>query len=135
VETPIPRASVAQEAPGSERRHRPVLVVEDDRAIREGLKSVVESDGREAYGAANGKEALELLRKIPRPGLILLDLMMPVMTGWEVLERLRADEAFATIPVVVVSAVPKREELGAVRVLQKPVDVTTLLRLIEEFCD
>jgi CheY-like chemotaxis protein len=111
-----------------------VLVVEDDRAIREGLQSVIESDGRDAFGAANGREALEVLRRIPRPGLILLDLMMPVMTGWELLERLRGEEAFASIPVVVVSAVSKRDQPGAVRVIQKPVAVNTLLSLVQELC-
>ncbi|MEZ4295940.1 MAG: response regulator [Polyangiaceae bacterium] len=113
---------------------RPVLIVEDDRSIREGLQSVIESEGYQAFGAGNGREALDLLRRIPRPGLILLDLMMPVMSGWEVLEALRADEEFATIPVVVVSAVSERTQVAASRVLRKPVEVGKLLGIVEELC-
>ena len=113
---------------------RPVLIVEDDRSIREGLQSVLESEGYQAFGAGNGREALDLLRSIPRPGLILLDLMMPVMSGWEVLEALRMDDAFSSIPVVVVSAVSERGEVSASRVLRKPVEVGMLLSVVEEFC-
>ncbi len=113
---------------------RPVLIVEDDRSIREGLQSVLESEGYQAFGAGNGREALDLLRSIPRPGLILLDLMMPVMSGWEVLEALRADDEFSSIPVVVVSAVSERGKVAASRVLRKPVEVGMLLNIVEEFC-
>jgi serine/threonine-protein kinase len=112
----------------------PVLIVDDDRSIREGLKSVVESAGHQAFVAGNGREAIEMLQKIPRPALLLLDLMMPVMTGWELLSFLRRDEAFATVPVIVLSAVPSRDELGTARVVQKPVDVGVLLDIVEEFC-
>lgn len=115
-------------------RTRPVLIVEDDKSIREGLQAVIESDGRDAFVAANGREAMELLRKIPAPGLILLDLMMPVMTGWELLARLRDDDEFSTIPVVIVSAVPSKGELGSARVVQKPVEVGVLLSIVQEFC-
>ena len=128
-----------QVAPGSaatpvQAPRRPVLVVDDDRSIREGIQSVLESEGHQAFGAANGREALEVLRRIPRPGLILLDLMMPVMNGWELLEALRADADFATIPVVVVSAVSERRKIDASRVLRKPVAVGTLLGVVEELC-
>jgi serine/threonine-protein kinase len=129
---PEPSIKPAAATPPSE--PRPVLIVEDDRSIREGLQSVLESEGYQAFGASNGREALELLRKIPRPGLILLDLMMPVMSGWEVLEALRVDEEFATIPVVVVSAVSERNKVAASRVLRKPVEVGMLLGIVEEFC-
>ena len=115
-------------------RARPVLIVEDDKSIREGIKAVIESDGREAFVASNGREAIDVLRRIPTPGLILLDLMMPVMTGWEFLANLRADDEFSAIPVVIVSAVPSRHELGATRVVQKPVEVSVILSIVQEFC-
>jgi CheY-like chemotaxis protein len=111
-----------------------VLIVEDDKSIREGLKAVIESDGREAFVASNGREAIDVLRRIPTPGLILLDLMMPVMTGWELLASLRADDEFSAIPVVIVSAVPSRHALGATRVVQKPVEVSVILSIVQEFC-
>ncbi|UQA59706.1 protein kinase domain-containing protein [Polyangium aurulentum] len=120
--------------PSARPRNPPVLIVDDDRAIREGLKSVVESAGHQAFVAGNGREAIDLLRKIPRPALILLDLMMPVMTGWELLARLREDEAYSAIPVVIVSAVPSKDAVGAARVVQKPLDVDVLLNIVEEFC-
>lgn len=116
------------------RARRPVLVVDDDRSIRETMLSVLTSDGRHAFGAANGEEALATLRRIPRPGLILLDLMMPGMTGWHLLDLLRSDDAFSDIPVVVVSAVAKRDEKGAARVIQKPMQIGTLLDVVQEFC-
>jgi serine/threonine protein kinase/CheY-like chemotaxis protein len=119
----------------AERPRRSVLVVEDDSSIREGIQSAVESEGFQAYGAANGRDALDVLHRIPRPGLILLDLMMPVMSGWELLDSLRADDELAQIPVVIVSAVPDRNKLGASRVLRKPVEVNTLLNVVEEFCN
>jgi serine/threonine-protein kinase len=120
--------------PSARPRNPPVLIVDDDRGIRESLKSVVESAGHQAFVAGNGREAIELLRKIPRPALILLDLMMPVMTGWELLARLREDDAFSSIPVVIVSAVPSKDAVGAARVVQKPLDVDVLLNIVEEFC-
>lgn len=114
---------------------RSVLIVEDDPAIREALQSVLESEGHTAHTAANGGEALALLRRIARPQLILLDLMMPVMSGWELLGLLRADPEFSSIPVVVVSAAPPKGELAASRVLKKPIEVNTLLRVVEELCE
>jgi serine/threonine protein kinase/CheY-like chemotaxis protein/DNA-binding MarR family transcriptional regulator len=128
----VPTASSSTLPPQFERP--PVLVVEDDRSIREGIQAVLESEGHQAFCAANGREALDLLRRIPRPGLILLDLMMPVMNGWELLEALRADDEFATIPVVVVSAVSERSKVAASRVLRKPVEVGTLISIVEELC-
>jgi CheY-like chemotaxis protein len=120
--------------PSTRPRNPPVLIVDDDRGIRESLKSVVESAGHQAFVAGNGREAIDLLRQIPRPALILLDLMMPVMTGWELLARLREDDAFSAIPVVIVSAVPSKDAVGATRVIQKPLDVDVLLNIVEEFC-
>lgn len=114
---------------------RSVLIVEDDPAIREALQSVLESEGHTAHTAANGREALNLLRRIERPQLILLDLMMPVMSGWELLGMLRADPELSSIPVVVVSAAPPKGELAASRVLKKPIEVNTLLRIVEELCE
>ncbi len=113
---------------------RVVLIVEDDPAIREGLQAVLEAEGYTAFGAANGREALALIPKRPRPGLIMLDLMMPEMDGWELLEVLSADPDLASIPTVVVSAVSDLNPLTASRVLRKPVEVGKLLSVVEEFC-
>ena len=60
-----------------------ILIVDDDPDIRDSLKEVLEDEGYEVNGVANGREALDYLRKSPRPCVILLDLMMPVMDGWQ----------------------------------------------------
>jgi CheY-like chemotaxis protein len=81
-----------------------VLVVEDEDVIRETFGLALELEGYKVFTAANGKEALDLLSKIPAPCLILLDLMMPVMNGWEFIEAVQKDASLSTIPVVVVTA-------------------------------
>lgn len=129
--TPVPPTDVAQ----ADAQQRSLLIVEDDPAIREALQSVLESEGHTVHAAANGQEALMLLRRIPHPQLILLDLMMPVMSGWDLLGKLRADPELSAIPVVVVSAAPPKGELAASRVLKKPIEVNTLLRVVEELCE
>jgi len=84
-----------------------VLVVDDDDDIREGVQSVLESEGHVTRGASNGREALSLLRdRAHPPRLILLDLMMPVMSGWEVLVELDVDPQLREIPVAIMSAHP-----------------------------
>jgi serine/threonine protein kinase/CheY-like chemotaxis protein len=118
-----------------DRPPRSVLIVEDDPAIREALQSALEAEGHVAHGAGNGCDALDILGRIPKPGLILLDLMMPVMSGWELLERLRADPDLSGIPVVVVSAVVQNDEIAASRVLKKPIELNMLLRVVEELCE
>lgn len=82
----------------------PILVVEDDSDIRETLQQVLELEGYRVATAANGHEGLAALETGERPSLILLDLMMPVMSGAEMLDHLRTDERLADIPVVVVTA-------------------------------
>jgi CheY-like chemotaxis protein len=72
---------------------------------------------------------------MPRPGLIVLDLMMPVMSGWDFLATLRADKALSDIPVAVVTASGSRAlPLGATCLLRKPIDLDTILGLVREHC-
>ncbi len=111
---------------------RLVLVVDDDVDIRDALIDVLEEDGFRAVGASNGAEALDRLHAGLRPDLILLDLMMPVMDGWEFLRRRRGDPEANTIPVVVLSAAgkslrPHVRSLGADEFLEKPVEAEDLL--------
>lgn len=114
-----------------------ILIVEDDRDIAETLAEILEYNGYEALTAGNGKEALDKLRQGDRlPRLILLDLMMPVMDGWQFREAQSGDPALASVPVIIVSAhVRAREaavQLGAVGWLKKPVDLDTLLRAVAD---
>lgn len=110
-----------------------VLVVEDEQDIRETLRDILEMEGYRVRCACNGKEALDALAEMPRPRLILLDLMMPVMSGYELLQALRANDDLASIPVTVVSAVGDRLAAGT-PVLRKPVDLETLLHAVDASC-
>lgn len=119
------------------RPHAQVVVVEDDRDIREAVKEVLELEGFEVLAYSNGKDALEGLKDKVQPCLILLDLMMPVMNGWEFLEarKSRGDQITA-VPVVIVSAfgdATKRPE-SVSGYIKKPVDVEVLLKIVEKHC-
>jgi CheY-like chemotaxis protein len=107
-----------------------VLVVDDDPSIRETLTDVLEEEGYHILCAENGKTALELLERA-EPNLVLLDLMMPVMSGWEVLETVGERDDLSHIPIVVISAMLAP---GARMCLPKPVDLGHLLQVVEHYC-
>lgn len=114
-----------------------VLVVEDDRDIRESVVEVLEDEGYVVSAASDGQQGLVLLRDAtPKPDLILLDLMMPIMNGFQFREEQRKDPALCSIPVVVitadVNARAKAEGLGAAGFVQKPVKIQPLLDVIEQ---
>ncbi len=115
-----------------------VLIVEDDRDIRQAFAQTLEEEGFSAAQARHGREALELLRSALVPKLILLDLMMPVMDGWQFRIEQRRDPKLAEIPVVVVSAdgsVQERlETMGVAGFLKKPVAFDDLLDIVRRFC-
>ena len=120
------------------RRFNSILIVEDDREIREALRDVITLEGYQAVEAENGKVALDLLRQggiAKEPCLILLDLMMPELNGWEFLELRRKSDAIAAIPTIVLSAVSDSKlPKGAVKILRKPVNLISLLEEIEGYC-
>jgi len=126
-------------ASGAEHPRRPeVMVVEDDRAVRETLQELLEAEGYQVRPAANGREALEGLRAgARRPRLILLDLRMPVMDGWQFRAEMRRDPALSSIPVVVMSADAGLERTVAgmevAAVLAKPVPLARLLDTVHRF--
>jgi len=109
-----------------------VLVVDDDYDIREALSDVLASEGYRVLTAADGGEALERLRGGVRPAVMLLDLMMPRVSGVEVIDALRKDESLSQIPVVVCSANRGYgpDDLGVHDVLRKPVSVEELLEAV-----
>lgn len=111
-----------------------VLVVEDDSDIRELFGEVLTQAGYHVVEAENGQEALDFLRD-HRPCLVLLDLMMPVLSGPELLEIMAEDERLASLPVVVVSAVADRGSApGVRRFLRKPVPSDVLRAVVAEYC-
>jgi CheY-like chemotaxis protein len=112
-----------------------VLVVEDDDAIRTMLLTVLEVAGYDVLGVRNGLDALTMLGEW-RPDVIVLDLFMPLMDGFELLARKSASADLASIPVIVVTTstalLPSAERLGVWAVLQRPHDVNHLRALIAE---
>jgi CheY-like chemotaxis protein len=112
-----------------------VLVVEDDTEIRSALQGVLKSEGYEVSTAANGAEGLEELER-KKPGLVLLDLMMPVMNGWEFLKEKNRDANLAKVPVLVISAVAGSPNIpGALGFLKKPIDLNRLMDFVELYCE
>ena len=109
-----------------------VLVVDDEPDIRETVRTILESEGYRVRIASNGREALDLMRQGSPPGLVLLDLMMPEMDGYEVLEAMRNDRALASIPVTVVSAVCDRFGPLGTPCLRKPFLLEELLATVEK---
>ena len=116
--------------------HCPVLIVEDDVELRDMMAELLTLEGFVATAVANGREALEYLGKGNRPDIILLDLMMPVMDGWEFRRKQQSDPALAAVPVVVLSALDHRRaaEVDAVAFLKKPLDFDRLLELVRQYC-
>jgi CheY-like chemotaxis protein len=110
-----------------------VLLVEDDKDIREAVSAVLEAEGYTVLTAANGKEALEALDRA-QPCVVLLDLMMPVMDGWAFLAEVKKSRRLQDLPVVVVSAYSERRAEGVKRVLKKPLDVNQLLAAVADYC-
>jgi two-component system cell cycle sensor histidine kinase/response regulator CckA len=112
---------------------RTLLLVEDDSDIREALSGLLAMEGFIVIGLPNGREALDWLRKSPRPELILLDLMMPVMDGWQFRVAQKEDPELAIIPVIAVSAdsTAKAAAIDAEAYLKKPVDYDTLVETID----
>jgi CheY-like chemotaxis protein len=111
-----------------------VLIVDDDDAIRETIDLALQLDNHATAVSANGSEALEWLGRHQPPCLILLDLMMPVVNGWQVIEQLRQDERLADVPVVVITAFNR--DLGSAAdlpVLRKPIELVELLHLTHSY--
>jgi two-component system, OmpR family, response regulator CpxR len=117
-------------------RKGPVLVVEDDHDVRVTLRSVLEDEGYEVWTATNGRDALELLKtSTHNPALAVIDLMMPLMDGWELIEILKRAGTLAALPVIVQSAFVDRDPPSGIRAfLKKPVDIDALIELVDKHC-
>lgn len=118
-----------------------ILVAEDNEDIRETLSEVLTLEGYRVQVASNGKEALQYLKSHPEPVLVLLDLMMPVMSGWEFLDVQKENPQLNKNPVVVLSAVPATESLEdlspltTAEALSKPINLSRLLETVGRYCD
>jgi CheY-like chemotaxis protein len=128
-------------APGDARKPRseayaPILIVEDDPDLREMMAQLLLLEGFTARTVANGREALDYLKQQEPPELILLDLMMPVMDGWEFRREQRSDPRLRGVPVIVLSALDSTRvgDLGELAFLKKPLDFDRLLDLVRKHC-
>jgi putative two-component system response regulator len=122
------------------RRDGYLLLVEDDPDLRLIESEILESEGYRVHAAADGLEALEILGREPEPPVVvLLDLRMPRMNGWDLAARLRADPAWRDIPIIVVAAhyaiADEAAAIGARTWLHKPVSIDDLLREVGAACD
>jgi CheY-like chemotaxis protein len=118
---------------------RDVLVVEDDTDLRESLSQALRDHAFGVTMAANGQEALDLLHAGARPSVILLDLLMPVLNGWELRDVLRHDPVLAQIPQLVISAYMDETEQAVLALppddcIRKPFHLRVLINAIERHC-
>jgi CheY-like chemotaxis protein len=115
-----------------------ILIVDDDFDIRETIRDILLLRGYTVGAASDGKEALQLLRRGPPPCVILLDLMMPGMNGWEFREEQVRDPELAKIPVVVLSGDgsvdQKAGAIAAAAFLRKPLELSVLLATVSRYC-
>jgi CheY-like chemotaxis protein len=112
-----------------------VLIVDDDRDLRASLCDALNDEGYRTIDASDGREALERLRT-ERPDVIVLDMMMPVMNGWQFREEQLRDPALAKIPVIVLSAMGHDDlaRIDADEVLFKPITLDQLLTSVARYC-
>lgn len=120
-------------------RPKTVMLVEDDWDIRQTIREILEAESYLVSCAANGQEALEELRRsVVLPDMILLDLMMPVMNGWQFRAEQRKEAAWAGIPVVALTAAGDAEvrarSIEPVDLVSKPVSLESLLAVVERHC-
>ena len=113
---------------------RSVLVVDDDSDIREAVAEVLAGEGYEVLGAGDGEEALTKCRAF-HPSLVLLDLMMPGMNGWEFRAAQKRDPELADIPVVVLSALEQKVAIDAEGFVRKPFELDELLALVRRHAE
>jgi CheY-like chemotaxis protein len=117
-----------------------ILIAEDNDDVRETIADTLRSEGYQVYAEKDGKEALARLRTLKGPTLVLLDLMMPVMNGWEFLDAQKADAVLAPHQIVTISAVAATESLHdstplkTAGTLQKPLMMEPLMDTVVRFC-
>ena len=115
-----------------------VLIIEDHHDIRESLQQWLEHKGYRTIGCSSGMDALTVLQSGESVCLILLDLMMPSVSGFQFREQQRATSSLRDIPVAVISGAPRPQEyhgnLGAVAYLRKPVDPAHVLAVVQQHC-
>ena len=110
-----------------------ILVVDDDARASQAMSELLKLEGFSVLTAQNGLDALNKMKAVDHVSLVLLDLWMPVMDGWEVLRRKKGDPDLANVPVVVISAIPPVDLDGVESVLTKPIDLNQLMETVRHF--
>ena len=111
-----------------------IILVEDDDGIRETMAALLEDEGFRVVQAANGEEGLTGIRGAGDPCLVLLDLWMPVMNGWQMLAAMRGEPELRRVPVLVISAAGDLSPPeGAVAFLRKPIRLEVLLQHVDQY--
>jgi len=121
-------------APASSLRERVVVVVEDDLDTRAGLQDVLEQHGYQVFATGDGQAALDRLRRPPRADLLILDLYMPGLSGFEIYQAVRDDAQLSSTPIIVVTAAPptRRTGLQVAATIRKPIEVFELLFVVNQ---
>jgi CheY-like chemotaxis protein len=112
-----------------------VLIVEDEEDLRELMRESLEMKGYAVVTAHEGQDALDKIAGIEQLCLILLDLLMPGMNGWDFVEKMRERPELATVPVIVHSSAVTRAPAGVTRVLEKPILFDSLMAVVGEYCE
>jgi CheY-like chemotaxis protein len=111
-----------------------VLVVEDEPELREMMRDALELNGYTVVTAEDGQDALSKLSAIEHLCLVILDLLMPVMNGWDFLAKMRQRSELASVPVVVHTSAAGQAPAGVTQVIQKPLMFDRLLSIVREYC-
>ncbi len=123
---------------GRQRSTGHILLIEDNSDLRETLEDILRYEGYNITSVANGEQAISHLKAHSAPCLILLDLMMPVMSGWEFRSQQLRDPALAAIPVVIISGTGDVRQqaalLNVAEFLAKPIEVSLLLEVVRRHC-
>jgi CheY-like chemotaxis protein len=116
-------------------QRRCILIVEDDEDIRAAMAELLENEGFEVAVASNGQEGLEVLGQMVQPCLVLLDLMMPVMSGEDFLKVVRRNPNLERMPVIIVTASGKQALPGTQGILKKPFEISDLFATVAAHCE
>jgi CheY-like chemotaxis protein len=111
-----------------------VLLVEDEDELRESMRDLLEDNGYAVIAVCDGQDALDALAGVEHLCVVLLDLLMPRMNGWDFFEKMRARPELRGVAVVVHSSAPSRAPEGVTRVLRKPIEPEILLSVVREYC-
>jgi CheY-like chemotaxis protein len=112
-----------------------VLIVEDEEDLREMMREALELKGYVVVTAEEGEDALRKIDGIDQLCLVLLDLLMPGMNGWDFFAKMRERHELNRVPVIVHSSASNRAPAGVTRVLQKPISFERLISVVSEYCD